>query len=636
MKNKIFLGFIFLLSICLIGCKNEDNQPVDNQLDIKFATIEQYINNNIPYLVCEDINLIQEYEEYNAVIEWDSSNLDLIDFDGYVTPNRSKAEVVTLTYTINISDETKKGEIEIVISPTSVDKIIERFESQFSKEINRDFSIKTKFYDLFEFEWTSSNESVFDNNGKYYKPNKDTEIEIYYKLKCNNKSIEEKKLQLLVLGPSDMERVEEINKWLKTEGLQDCYLNSKSVLPMKYEPYNIEINWSSTNNDVVSSDGVITQYVYERYVTLFAKYTLENGSGGTCKFECIIEPLDISKMKQSEIIENFIKSIAVTSYDGVIFKGNGSGCNKTFGHLNFYENKESEIVKMLCPTTNANRTGIQTDVKFIVCHDTGNMSSSATAKANANYCINSGVTSETGWHYTVGNDGIYQTVPEGEVAYHAHGGAQAYAEFIKTNVKAIWKKPNISLSDDGYIMFNNIKSDYLVPNPKFSLVSDGPIYQIGDDGYYYISRLWEYSGHAVNAVRGGNANSIGIESAVNSSTDYLLTCRIFAKLVAEIAIRHNVDMIRIVQHNTTSGKDCPNAMRVTDFWYTFKDIVSMEIFAKTFLNSYTFEWNGISDITNDGRIALDIQTNEVKYSVVVKEDNNIVFNKNYVTKINKK
>lgn len=557
----------------------------------------------------------------------------MIDLDGSVYPNRHKAEVVTLTYTITIGNENTQKSIDVVVSPVSMEKVIERFEEQFGKTVNCDLDIKDTYYEVLKFEWTSSNDDVFDSNGKYYKPIEDTDFIVYYNLKIDNHILKSNEIHLTALGITDLEYIDEVRYWLKTEGLQDCYLNSNSVIPTYYEPLNIKIEWTSSNNDVVSSDGVITQYVYERYVTLFAKFHLENGSGGTCKFECVVEALDTSKMTELEIIENFVSSIALKSYDGVTFSGNASPCNKTYGHLNFYLNKDSVITEMFCPESNKNRTGIETKVKYIVCHDTGNLSSGADAKANATYCVNSGTSTSTGWHYTVGNDGIYQTIPEGEVAYHAHGNADAYATFIKTNVKATWKKPNISLSDDGYIMFNNIKSDYKVPSPNDPLCTDGPVYQIGEDGYYYISELWESTSFGVNAVKGGNANSIGIESAVNAGSDYLLTCRIFAKLVAEIAIRYNVDLQRVVQHNTTSGKDCPSGMRSTNFWYTFKDMISMEIFAKKNLSQYDFNWSGTGDISDDGKITLNTMAKEVSYSVSVSKDNNVVFNKSYTTKL---
>ena len=641
MKKIIYL-FAILVALFLVGCTEPGPDvpggevPGENtgEFDKMFEMVTQYVEENIPYLVTEDIELVEEIDGVDAIIEWSSSNEDVISFVGSVTPNKTKAENVTLSYKVIDGKNEKVGTKDIIVSPYTLEEVIDRFERQFANTITRDYNIKTTYYELFNFSWYSTDETVFDNNGKYHKPKEDKAFEVHYTLKYGNVETEETIIKLVAIGQSDLEKIEEVKLWLVQEQMLDLYLTSEVVLPTYYEPLGIEIKWSSTNEDVVSKDGKVTQYVFERYLTLIASFDLGNGSGGSCKFECIVEALDTSKMTEMEILENFLSAIAMKYYGGTVFSGNAGGCNLTYGHLNFYENKETEIIQMILPETNANRTGIQTDVKFVIVHDTGNMSPGATAKANATYCKNSGATgSSTGWHYTTGNDGVYQTIPEGEVGYHAHGSATAYASFVKTNVKATWRKPNITLSSDGYIMINNIKSDYLVPKVGAPLASDGPIVKIGDDGYYYISKLY-YSSLSTNSTQGGNASSVGIESAVNGGTDYYLTSRITAKLVAEICMRHNVDLACVLQHNTTSGKDCPNGMRSINFWYTFKDMVNIEMFAKTYFKDYDFKWTGSGDIDDTGRIKLGTTAEEVKYSVVVSKDGNPVLNKSYTTKIN--
>ena len=635
MKNIIFL-FVMFLMFFLVGCGTPVPPVVtpEDDFDKQYGEFVKFVDENIPYIVTENIELIDTFGEANAVVEWSSSNEDVISFYGEVTPNKLKAIEVTLTYNFILGDKSQSGTKEIVVSPCTLEEVGARFEKQFSYNITRDYTVKDVLFDLFEISWNSTDETVFDNNGKYHKPSDDKKFAINYSIKIKDIETESKSFELVAAGKSDLEKVEEIKEWLYKEQMLDLYLSDKVTLPTYYEPLGVEIKWNSTNEDVVSKDGKVRQYVFERFLTLVASFDLGNGSGGSCKFECIVEALDTSKMSETEILENFLSAIAMDYYAGTKFGGNGGGCNLTYGHLNFYENKESEIVEMLLPDGNVNKTNIPNDVKFVVVHDTGNMSPGATAKANANFCINNGKTSSTGWHYTVGTDGIFQTVKEGEVAYHANGNANQFATFIKTNVKATWKKPNFSLSDDGYIMINNIKSDYRVPKVGSSMASDGPVWTIGEDGYYYISQMWFCSSFSTNATQGGNASSVGIESAVNGGTDYNLTCRILAKLVAEICMRHDVDLMRVVQHNTTSGKDCPNAMRSINYWYTFKDMVNIELFAKTYLKDYDFKWTGSGDIDDTGRIKLGTTAKEVKYSVVVSKDNVDVFTKSYTTKIN--
>lgn len=639
MKKTIFYCLIAFLALFLIGCEPSEKDPSqgggqeETKFEEQFNEISLYINENTPKVICEDIELIGSYDKYGAYIEWISSDEEIMSFSGEIYPNKTKALEVTLTYNVQIGADQKSGTLDVVVSPVSMEEIANRFGKQFSITITRDYTVKEEYYDLFTVEWISTNANVFTNEGKYIKPDNDTEFEIKYVVKCKDLTSEEYSVKLTAMGQSDLEKIEEITNWLKTEGMLELYLTEEVVLPTVYERLNIPITWKSTNPDVVSSDGVITHYVFERYVTLIAEYDLGNGVKGTSKYECVVSPLDTTNMSEKEILENFLSAIALNEYSGVKFSGNGDGCNTTFGHLNFYLNKETEVIANMAPTTNRNYTGVKCDVKFVIVHDTGNMNSGATAKANSNYCIG-GAAGSTGWHYTTGNDGVYQQFPEGMVAYHAHGGAYDYAEMIKTNVKATWQKPNITVSEDGYIMFNNMKSDYKVPKVGAPLASDGPVVEVGEDGYYYISRLY-YSSLSTNSVRGGNANSIGIESCVNSGSDYLLTCRKTAKLVAELCMRHDVDMKFILQHNTTSGKDCPSAMRATNFWYTFKDWVSMERFAKTYLTEYEFIWTGNGDIDNTGVIKLGTTATEVSYSVVVKKDGADFLNKSFTTIINK-
>lgn len=646
MKRIIFFICIFLVFITLTGCGVGPDGPdgPDNpggnesgstaEYDEKFELIKKYFDENIPYIVSEDIELKEDFPEHNATVEWSSSNEDVLSFYGSIVPDRLKAIEVVLTYKVMIDTYEKTGTKTVIVTPASIEQVYERFEKQFSINITRDYNVKDTFFELFTVEWYSTDESVFDNNGKFYKPRNDTEFSIKYVVKCKEFESEERNIKLEAIGLSDLEKIDEIKNWIATEGLVDLYLTSGVSLPTYYEPFNVKIEWESTNEDVVSSQGEVKQYVFERYVTLIAKFDLGNGSGGSSRFECIVEPLDISKMSQTEIIENFLSAIALTYYPGLRFGGNGIDCNQTYGHLNFYVNEDTNVIQNLIPIGLKNRTQIKQEVKLIVCHDTGNMSKGATSKANSDYVKSGYSGSSTGWHYTVGNDGVYQTVPDDEVAYQANGSADQYTTFIKTNIKAQWKKPNFTVSDDKFLMINGQKTEIALPNKDAKLANDGPVWQISSDGYYEIAKLWYCSSHGYNATQGGNANAVGIESAVNAGSDYLLTCRMFAKLVAELTIKHDLNLSRVVQHNTTSGKDCPNAMRATDFWYTFKDMISMERFAKLNLPEYDFEWIGVGDIDNTGRIKLGTTASEVSYSVNVKKDAAVVLTKSYKTKIN--
>lgn len=65
------------------------------------------------------------------------------------------------------------------------------------------------------------------------------------------------------------------------------------------------------------------------------------------------------------------------------------------------------------------RPGTINYMKYIVVHNTGSYPASSTALANHNYGRTS--TASVSWHYTCGNDGIYQMLPVNEKGWHAGG-----------------------------------------------------------------------------------------------------------------------------------------------------------------------------------------------------------------------
>jgi hypothetical protein len=85
-----------------------------------------------------------------------------------------------------------------------------------------------------------------------------------------------------------------------------------------------------------------------------------------------------------------------------------------------------------------------------------------------------------------------------------------------------------------------------------------------------------------------------------------------------------------------SGKYCPQAIITANFWYTLKDMIAIEKFAKEYLKDYTFEWTSNSTIMdNTGKISLNLGSQtSVNYSVTVKKGSTQVLTKTYTTKLN--
>ena len=645
MKNKLVFILLVLFGLFLIGCENNtsgneggngdgnEDKP-SSELDIQFSEISSYIKDNIPFFITEDIELTNEYLKYGAYIEWSSSNEDILDFAGNVSINRQKAIEVQLTYTVFIGENEKQETLSVIVTPATPEQVSDRFSKQFSNLITRDYEVVDNYYDLFTIEWISTNANVFTNDGIYVKPIEDTEFEIKYVVKCKDYTSQEFSRKLIAAGVSDAEKLAEVENWIKNEILADLYLTEEVSLPNVYEKYNIPITWESTNPDVVSNDGKIKHYVFERYVTLICTYELENGSKGVFKAECIVSPLDTSKMSEQQILENFLSAIALNTYSKVKF--GYSECpelSTTYGSLYFYTNTESEVVEMLIPIGTSNRSQKAMDPQLVVIHDTANYK--AGALANAKYVQSGYSNSSTGWHYTTGNDGIYQTLPENECGAHANGTQSTKFELVDTGIKAVAKKPQVTIGDDNYIYISGQKTNFMLPNKDKKFADDGVMCEIGENGNYWISKIWYCESHGFNANLGGNGSGVGIESAVKKGDDYMMTVRKTAKLTAEILLRHDLGVNRVVQHNTTSGKNCPQAIREANYWYTFKDFVAMEKWAKENLSEYQFIWTSTCPImNNEGYISLDLKgLTSVSYSVVVSKNSSKVLEKSFSTKL---
>lgn len=70
------------------------------------------------------------------------------------------------------------------------------------------------------------------------------------------------------------------------------------------------------------------------------------------------------------------------------------------------------------PEGSGGRPGKERKVKFIVIHETANLSPTADAKGHSEY-LKSGGDGSTSWHYTVDDKIIYHHLPDREVAWHA-------------------------------------------------------------------------------------------------------------------------------------------------------------------------------------------------------------------------
>ena len=315
----------------------------------------------------------------------------------------------------------------------------------------------------------------------------------------------------------------------------------------------------------------------------------------------------------------------------------------TYGSVNrflFDEFKVDDTYKKVAEQTIASheagyncklRTDWHGGVEFVTVHDTA--TTTGTVQSIGSYMA----TGETSIHYTVGNDQILSVIPEEYIAYHAGDGTGTQFKWYDTGVAATdGSAPEFDMVKDGskyYFVVNGQKTELECPtgnstrqisNPsKDNFAHLGPVWKI-ENGHYYMGTTWvDFSQRAAGTIgsHGGNNNSIGIEMCVNYSGDIYDTWQRTAQLVADICIRNNLDLTRVKQHNTWTGKNCPQCLIAADYWWGFMKMVEVNyILMKDYSDvEITMTSNNPTMVDNTGRVIGRPQTTTtVSYTVTVK------------------
>ena len=258
----------------------------------------------------------------------------------------------------------------------------------------------------------------------------------------------------------------------------------------------------------------------------------------------------------------------------------GGICNYLFQDIKVEQN----IIKLgqnNRPGTSCN--GNAFSAKYVTVHDVG---AAGNALSNTTYCASG--SADVSWHFTVGNDGIYQQLPLNEVGWHAGDGTGTPLVYTNTGIKApdgSTDPATITINQTtGVFEVNGEQTTIVAPLSEYGTIvrnSELPYTGINNyvnaDGYYMMGNThWDKTYNTLGNY-GGNLNSIGIETCVNKTSNIYLTWYYTAKLIATKILPQTGLLPRDVkQHNTFSGKDCPMTMRHANQWEGFMNIVKFE------------------------------------------------------------
>lgn len=355
--------------------------------------------------------------------------------------------------------------------------------------------------------------------------------------------------------------------------------------------------------------------------------------------------LTVNNLSEENDVDKVIKLLADNNF-AVVDAGNACLYNDgreryyqpTYGSVNRYLFTALDINTKYTTTAANNasghkdrRTGSGYDdsVYFVCVHDT------ATLTGNAEGIASYMASGDVSIHYTVGNDEVWAVVPEDYIAYHAGDGTGTTFVWKDTGVTAVNnEKPVFSIvaKGNGYVYAcNGQETTIPVPSTGSTPTSDelftylGPTWKI-ENGKYYMGLTWWSSSYGKISSHGGNNNSIGIEMNVNTSNDMYDTYQRTAKLVADILIRHNLDLTRVQMHNTFSGKNCAQVILAGNFWDRFMEMVSLEYELQSLYKDVEIKFTPSDKdkdlIGNDGHIKkIPDKTTTVSYEVTVTKGN---------------
>ncbi len=131
-------------------------------------------------------------------------------------------------------------------------------------------------------------------------------------------------------------------------------------------------------------------------------------------------------------------------------------------------------------------------------------------------------------------------------------------------------------------------------------VDENKIYQSFEDEVI----CW-HAGDGTSTLGNGNNNSIGIEMCINDDGNYDGAMHHDAKLIAMLLHKYNLSLANVKRHFDWSGKICPNYMITQGRWLEFLGLVDKEYTAMNLLKDANVKWTVTTDDCSDTQEVLD-------------------------------
>jgi hypothetical protein len=266
MRRFILLSVLLVMMLGFAGCNSVSD------LDLVWNSI----STDLPSEISEDFAVPDISKDYSDVsISWSSDNQDLLNDDGTVTQPLFNQDV-TVTFLLDNGQTTLSKTATLTVIGVGAEARIDLAEDALDlSEVTEDldFSSIEDMYGVI-ITITSGNTAIIDNNGKVYPDGVDNDCNLTINIADEEDSSTSKTVTLTatVKAISDEEQVEYV-----LSQITDFSNVSKSLtLITGIDNYLPVITWSSSNQDVLTDSGILTQPVNSVDVNLTATVTLND------------------------------------------------------------------------------------------------------------------------------------------------------------------------------------------------------------------------------------------------------------------------------------------------------------------------------------------------------------------------
>ena len=376
------------------------------------------------------------------------------------------------------------------------------------------------------------------------------------------------------------------------------------------------VSWSSLNSDIatVSETGVVVG-VKSGVATIRA-----TEAGGEY-VDFVVTVLTLQELEEFKFVLENHNSNVFTRYNLGIGAGVPVYYDDIIGGVSKYLFEEYVVHKDHYLEDPYCTTNLNPGIEFITVHYAADMTGSAVHGgenlATFNVSKNNGAR-DASWHFGVGNDGVWACQNEKWGAWHAGSSktmtwtdSGVTTDQVGTDIFT----PHVTMGSDGYFYIKGVKTVLKNTSDGTKLNKMGLAVKIVGNKIY-LGGHYHNSTYNFISSTGGNNNSIGIETSCAEGSDQWLTWQYTAQLVANLLVKYNLELQRVVGHHFFSGKDCPQQLLENDLeiWWEFIDMVEAEYKALTTYKDLKMTMSVVSGndiLASNGRITSQPTFSEV-------------------------